>query len=205
MGDRKYLSVLKLNMYQSQTRYTYRRRASECLECLYMHTSICLKAKICDMFKTCYTLGVTGIFFWGGKVIFPNFFSRREKIPFLVHPKPISVVLKSEKKKKKKRGGVLTYFCNFSSFHFQFFHLSFFDFNFFLLHFPNFPCLSFPDTSDFPNFPCLSFPDTPVKISRSAWSEVSGAQWRSQGLTGWASRPPGGPKWGRQQLKFEEK
>ena len=26
-------------------------------------------------------------------------------------------------------------------------------------------------------------------------------QWRSQGLPGWASRPPGGPKWGRKWVK----
>ena len=30
-------------------------------------------------------------------------------------------------------------------------------------------------------------------------------QWRSQGLPGWASRPPGRPKWGRKWRKFEEK
>ena len=47
---------------------------------------------------------ITGIFFWGGKVIFPDFFPAWnvfffffffffEKIPILVHPKQISVVL----------------------------------------------------------------------------------------------------------------
>ena len=30
-------------------------------------------------------------------------------------------------------------------------------------------------------------------------------QWRNQGLPGWASRPPGRPKWGRKWRKFEEK
>ena len=30
-------------------------------------------------------------------------------------------------------------------------------------------------------------------------------QWRSQGLTGWACRPPGSPKWGRKWRKIEEK
>ena len=29
-------------------------------------------------------------------------------------------------------------------------------------------------------------------------------QWRSQSLPGWATRPPGGPKWGRKWEKFEE-
>ena len=30
-------------------------------------------------------------------------------------------------------------------------------------------------------------------------------QWRSQGLPGWATRPPGGPKWGRKWVKVWEK
>ena len=30
-------------------------------------------------------------------------------------------------------------------------------------------------------------------------------QWRSQGLPGWTTRPPRGPKWGRKWVKFEEK
>ena len=30
-------------------------------------------------------------------------------------------------------------------------------------------------------------------------------QWRNQGLPGWASRPPGRPKWGRKWRKIEEK
>ena len=30
-------------------------------------------------------------------------------------------------------------------------------------------------------------------------------QWRSQSLPGWATRPPGGPKWGRTSVKFDEK
>ena len=30
-------------------------------------------------------------------------------------------------------------------------------------------------------------------------------QWHSQGLPGWASRPPGRPKWGRKWSKFEQK
>ena len=53
------------------------------------------------------TGGVTGIFFWGGKVVFPDFFSPAwnalswEKIPILVDPKQISVILKSKRKKKE--------------------------------------------------------------------------------------------------------
>ena len=51
--------------------------------------------------------GVTGIFFWGGKVIFPAFFPGVKwffpvEIPILVDPKQIPVVLKSEKQKKNK-------------------------------------------------------------------------------------------------------
>ena len=38
-------------------------------------------------------------------------------------------------------------------------------------------------------------------IARGGW----GPQWRSQGLPGWAVRPPGRPKWGRKLRKFEEK
>ena len=86
--------------------------------------------------------GVTGIFFWGGKVVFPDFF------PILVDPKQISVVLKTEKqkkKKKKKKKKVISSFFNFSSFHFQF---SFF-------------------SAPFSLFPCLSFPGTSAEISRS--------------------------------------
>ena len=36
----------------------------------------------------------------------------------------------------------------------------------------------------------------------SLWCD---SQWRSQGLPGWASRPPGRPKWGRKWRKFEKK
>ena len=49
------------------------------------------------------------IFFWGGKVIFPDFFFStwnalsRQQIPILVDPKQILVVLKSGKKKKLKK------------------------------------------------------------------------------------------------------
>ena len=67
------------------------------------------------------TRGVTGKFFWGGKVIFPDFFFRCEMsfsgknlISILVDPKQILVVLRSEKAK------VLSSFCNLSIFHFQF-------------------------------------------------------------------------------------
>ena len=87
--------------------------------------------------------GVTGKFFWRGKVIFPGFFSRRKmlfprrKISILVHPKQISAVLKSEKKRKKN----LSSFWDFSLLPFPIFHLPFYNFPFFLLHFslPLFP------------------------------------------------------------------
>ena len=69
--------------------------------------------------------GVTGIFFWGGKVVFPDFF------PILVDPKQISVVLKTEKQKKKKKK-------KRSSPHFLTFPPSIFNFPSFLLHFPFF-------------------------------------------------------------------
>ena len=60
------------------------------------------------------TRGVTGIFFWGGKVIFPDFFHGVkclfpvEKIPSLVDPKQISFIFKSEKHKKKEKKKALT-------------------------------------------------------------------------------------------------
>ena len=42
------------------------------------------------------------------------------------------------------------------------------------------------------------------------WRSISNemrywGQWRNQGLPGWASRPPGGLKWGRKWRTFEEK
>ena len=63
-----------------------------------------------------------------------------QKIPILVDPKRISVVLKSEEqKKKKKKRGVLSSFCNFSCFQFQFSIPSLFRFSYFSAHFPLFP------------------------------------------------------------------
>ena len=67
--------------------------------------------------------GVTGKFFWGGKVVFHDFFPGR-KYPFWLTQNKFQGFLKVESKKKKK---VLSSFCNFSS-HFQFFHLPFFNF-----------------------------------------------------------------------------
>ena len=46
--------------------------------------------------------GVRGIFFRGGNVIFPDFFSW-QKIPILVDPKQISVESEKQAKKKKKK------------------------------------------------------------------------------------------------------
>ena len=105
--------------------------------------------------------GVTGIFFWGGKVIFPDFFPGvkcffpvenshfgRPKTNFRRFQK-----WKAKKKKKKKKKKVLT---SFSAV--------------FLLPFPIFH-LFFSIFTPFPFFPCLFFPDTSAKISRS---EVSG-------------------------------
>ena len=103
---------------------------------------------------------VTGIFFWGGKVIFPDFFPGvkcffpvenshfgRPKTNFHRFQK-----WKAKKKKKKKKK-VVTSFSNV-----------------FLLPFPIFH-LFFSIFTPFPFFPCLFFPDTSAKISRS---EVSG-------------------------------
>ena len=36
------------------------------------------------------------------------------------------------------------------------------------------------------------------------WQQIQSRQWSSQGLPGWASCPPGEPKWGRKWEKFEE-
>ena len=99
--------------------------------------------------------GVTGIFFWGGKVIFPDFFPGRKFPVWLTQNKfPSFSKVKSKKKKKKKKKKVLTSFYNVSLLPFQIFHL-------FLLNFHPFSLF----------LPCLFFPDTSAKISRS---EVSG-------------------------------
>ena len=77
------------------------------------------------------TRGVTGKFFWGGKVIFPDFFPC-VKCFFPVENfhfgSPKTNVCRFEKWKAKKK----TAFSNFPSFHFQF---STFSFNFPLFHF----------------------------------------------------------------------
>ena len=48
-----------------------------------------------------------------------------------------------------------------------------------------------------------------LTVHTSHFSEVmfsrTNLQWRSQGLPGWANRPPGEPKWGKKWEKFEEK
>ena len=92
----------------------------------------------------------------------------RQKISILEDPKQISVVLKSEKQKKKKKKNsllifyifLLSSFCTFSSFHFQF---STFPFTTVLFFFSIF--------HPFPIFPCLFFHCRSPEIS---WSEVSG-------------------------------
>ena len=107
-----------------------------------MITLVLWKHRVCE-----YTInsagGVTGIFFWGGKVIFPDFLSLHEmlfpgkKIPFWY--KQISVVLKSEKQKKKtnKNMVLLTncYFYNYFLLPFQIFQFPFYNFSSFLLNF----------------------------------------------------------------------
>ena len=89
---------------------------------------------------------VTGKFFWGGKVIFPEFFPG-VKCFFPVENFRFGRPMKSEKqKKKKKKKKGLSSFANFPSFHFQ---LSTFLFIIpsFLLHFPLFSLSLFPDRS----------------------------------------------------------
>ena len=104
--------------------------------------------------------GVRGIFFRGGKVIFPDFFPGvkcffpSENSHFGRPKTNFSHFEKWQASTKKK---VLSSFCNFSSFHFQY---STFPFSIFLLF-----------CSIFPFFLCLSFPGRSAEISRS---EVSG-------------------------------
>ena len=87
-------------------------------------------------------------------------FSRREiifpvEISFLVDPKQISVISKTEKKKGKKKDPLLIFIL--FPFHFQF---TSFPFIIFLLFFPHFSI-----------FPCFSFPGRSPKIS---WWKMSG-------------------------------
>ena len=103
------------------------------------------------------TSGVRGIFFSGGKVTFPEFFSWREICFFpvkilsiLVNPNKIqnSVVSKSDKQKKKKRKEkILAHFRTFPPLIFQFSTSSLSNFPSFPLHFPFLPCPSFPSGS----------------------------------------------------------
>ena len=104
--------------------------------------------------------GVTGIFFWGGKVIFPDFFPGVKcffpvENSHFVRPKTNFCRFQKwkAKKKKKKKKRVLTSFSDV-----------------FLLPFPIFH-LFFSIFTPFPFFPCPFFPNTSAKISRS---EVSG-------------------------------
>ena len=111
------------------------------------------------------TRGVTGIFFWRGKVIFPDFFPGVKcffpvENSHLVDIKQIFVVFKSEKQKtnkqtnktkqkQKKNPSPLfitfpTYISNFPPSLLQFFFLLFLSI---FTPFPFFPCLFFPDTS----------------------------------------------------------
>ena len=114
----------------------------------------------------CYrgsTRGITGKFFWGGKVIFPDFFPGVkcffpiENFHFGGPKTNFPGFWKVRSKKKKK---VLSSFCNFSTFHFQFYTFPL-QFSFFSSKF--FPLFSF--------FPCLFFPSRSAEISQS---EVSG-------------------------------
>ena len=116
--------------------------------------------------------GVTGTFFWGCKVIFPEFFPG-VKCFFPVEnshfgrPKTNFRRFQSEKKRKeeeeeeeeKKRASTL--FITFPTSIFIFQRSSLFQFSFFSSQF----------SPLFPFFPCLFFPDTSAKISRS---KVSG-------------------------------
>ena len=47
----------------------------------------------------------------------------------------------------------------------------------------------------------LSFSDHTGILSYMSIFPVRSYQWRSQGLPGWATHPPGGPKWGRKWVK----
>ena len=98
--------------------------------------------------------GITEKFFWGGKVIYSDFFSRRDmpfpatKISILVDPPKNLVIFKSEKREeKKKKKEVLSSFWNClelsppSIFNF---HLPFYNFPSFLLYFPLFSFFSLP-------------------------------------------------------------
>ena len=79
--------------------------------------------KLCSCSRTWMVRGVTGIFFWGGKVIFPDFFPG-VKCFFPVEnshfgrPKTNFRRFQKWKAKKKKRSSPL--FLTFSCFHFQF-------------------------------------------------------------------------------------
>ena len=91
--------------------------------------------------------GVTGKLFWGGKVIFPDFFLlwnafSQLKISILVDPKQILVVLKSDKQKKGP-------FLILELFHipFSIFHLPFYSFLLFFSIFTPFPFFSLPLSS----------------------------------------------------------
>ena len=122
--------------------------------------------------KAVFNRGETGIFFWGGKVIFPDFFPD-VKCFFLVENsdfgRPNTNFLRFQKwkakktktkTKQKKRSSPLSVTFPTSNSNFSPSLLPFHNFPSFLLNF-------YP----FPFFPCLFFPDTSAKIS---WSEVSG-------------------------------
>ena len=88
--------------------------------------------------------GITGIFFWGGIVIFPDFFPVENS--HFCRPKTNSHRFekwKAKKKKKRKEKKVLNSFYNFSYSHFQFSTFPF-KFSFFSSQFSHLSLFSLP-------------------------------------------------------------
>ena len=115
--------------------------------------------------------GITGIFSWGGKVIFPCFFPGVKcffpaENSHIGRPKTNSVVFKSEKQKKRSSPLIITFPTSISKFPPSLLQFSFFSYQFS----PFFPS-SLLNSPLFPVFLASFFPDTSAKISRS---EVSG-------------------------------
>ena len=120
--------------------------------------------------------GITGIFFWGGKVIFPDSFPGvkwflpvkishfgRSKTNFCRFQMWKAQKIKSTKKKKRERKSSSPLFITFPT--------SISNFPPSLLQFSQFSFFSSQFSPLFPFFPCLFFPNTSAKLSRS---EISG-------------------------------